>query len=677
MTKTLKKTISSIIAFSLLCGTIPGVKLTTVQADEQEKELVQISEPGEFDDAAIYTDGSIVAFNKEKAGTKVSTYDNSKKVFNEVNTYDFNEWYYGTRSIILENIVITKDGKTGFLNKSGSITIEPQYDYVEQGIAGKALYRAQIAGKRGYINDRNEEIVPIKYNHVSYIGNNKFLTQLNGKSTIYDSINKSETSLNYHYVTSFSHTDKFLRIHSEDNKLGVSDLSGNLIIPATNYNLEANDDNTFLAEDENGSWILLDAKGELLKDFGSEYVLINAFTNGLARVYINGKWGLINKSGDQIIEPIYLSISDHSKGFVTVKGDNYLQGLFATNGNKILKQEYNEIITDRADNYIIAGNANNKKGIYDYSGNQIIPSEYHYIGDFNNGFASVSINDKYGLIDKTNKLIVDIDNDNLEIAGNTVKIANDGKMTLYKIVDKEEPKVPDKEEPKVPDKEEPKVPDKEEDSKLEKLEEKQIGDVKISLFAKPGVVEEGTVVEISPIEDKSIKNTIKLSLGDEYGNYVAYDINLLKDNVKIQPNGEITLSISIPDGFDKDRLAVYRIEDNGTKTKMNGSVVDGNYQFNVDHFSVYVLAEATENEDAIIPTDNETNNDQKVTDTNTTTENKTTDESANAKKEVNDNKDNEIPKTGDNTSIGFFAMLFFLAVSSLTFIVIKNKRTQA
>ena len=94
---------------------------------------------------------------------------------------------------------------------------------------------------------------------------------------------------------------------------------------------------------------------------------------------------------------------------------------------------------------------------------------------------------------------------------------------------------------------------------------------------------------------KEIKNdTIQKALGTEA--YTAYDISLysnsLGSNITKLTDGEFTVSIPIPDGFDKENLTVYYVADDG-KTEEHEliDVADGFATFNTNHFSTYALAE--------------------------------------------------------------------------------------
>lgn len=78
----------------------------------------------------------------------------------------------------------------------------------------------------------------------------------------------------------------------------------------------------------------------------------------------------------------------------------------------------------------------------------------------------------------------------------------------------------------------------------------------------------------------------------------AFDISLQHiDGAAVQPDGTVTVSIPIPEGWEPQKLRVYYVADNGAATDMQAAVsTDGKYmQFQTDHFSCYALAQlATE-----------------------------------------------------------------------------------
>lgn len=98
-------------------------------------------------------------------------------------------------------------------------------------------------------------------------------------------------------------------------------------------------------------------------------------------------------------------------------------------------------------------------------------------------------------------------------------------------------------------------------------------------------------------EGETYKVAEKLLTNDVDKMYV-YDITLQSEGVTVQPDGKVKVSIPIPEGLNTNKLVVYSINDNGTKTEYAVTVetVDNiKYAtFETDHFSTYVLGEKAE-----------------------------------------------------------------------------------
>lgn len=115
----------------------------------------------------------------------------------------------------------------------------------------------------------------------------------------------------------------------------------------------------------------------------------------------------------------------------------------------------------------------------------------------------------------------------------------------------------------------------------------------IKLEYAEGVIPDNVVLEVKEIKNNTTYNKIKESL-PEVKKFELFDINLLKNGIKIQPNGKVKISIPIQTGFDKSELVVYRI---GEKSNIEYEVtvveIKGKEfaQFETDHFSYYILAE--------------------------------------------------------------------------------------
>lgn len=167
----------------------------------------------------------------------------------------------------------------------------------------------------------------------------------------------------------------------------------------------------------------------------------------------------------------------------------------------------------------------------------------------------------------------------------------------------------------------------------------------IKLESNTSVIPNDTVLEVKPITDGIILSTVKESLNGISTEFKIYDITLKSNGTEIQPNGKVKISIPIPSDYNKDRLEVYRIADNGEKIKYE-ITIEGDYAtFETDHFSTYVLAEKEEQQEQA------TNNEQTS----------------------NEHKLDETPKTGSTSVLG---IIIAIAVTSLAGIVIIKKNNK-
>ncbi len=119
-----------------------------------------------------------------------------------------------------------------------------------------------------------------------------------------------------------------------------------------------------------------------------------------------------------------------------------------------------------------------------------------------------------------------------------------------------------------------------------------------------GELDSHTSLNAERIEfDENIKNCLPPSLSEIPGEYVfVYDISLYNGDQTVQPNGDVTVSIAIPDALKPyaDDLRVYRIETDNTATQLKTTVADGKISFATSHFSDYVLTPARVAEQAAL-----------------------------------------------------------------------------
>jgi hypothetical protein len=158
----------------------------------------------------------------------------------------------------------------------------------------------------------------------------------------------------------------------KDGKTGFRDLDGNIVIEPKFDMAEMFSEgySSVTVGDRHG---FIDETGKYVLPLQS-YEFLGSLHNGLAPVRINDKVGFINIKGEEIIKPQFDWVGDFSEGLCVVRND----------------KQKNEI---------------GKYGYIDTTGKVVIDFKFQYANNFENGRAKVEINNLWGAIDKTGKII--------------------------------------------------------------------------------------------------------------------------------------------------------------------------------------------------------------------------------------------------------------------------------
>lgn len=157
----------------------------------------------------------------------------------------------------------------------------------------------------------------------------------------------------------------------------------------------------FLLDGEN-PYHLLTYSGELIGTYKS----IDNFSDGLARVEADGKFGYINISGQLIIPAVYDEADTFIEGLARVQKDGYY-GYIDTIGQIVIPIEYTKI--DAFTDGLARVEKDEYYGYVDTTGQIVIPIEYTEIGAFTDGLAYVRKNWLYGYINTTGELVIPLD----------------------------------------------------------------------------------------------------------------------------------------------------------------------------------------------------------------------------------------------------------------------------
>lgn len=206
-----------------------------------------------------------------------------------------------------------------------------------------------------------------------------------------------------------------------------------------------------------------------------------------------------------------------------------------------------------------------------------------------------------------------------------------------------------------------------------------------NIKAANGVLDDGAYLSIAKTVSGSDYEAAKEVTKDAASHIAVFNIDLLKDGAKIQPNGNIEFTVDVPNNFNNDLIAVYRLSSDGTSyVKLTSSVKDGKVTFVTDHFSTYIIAE----EKQVINSDdnnnnagNEDNNANNNTSNNedSNTDNGNTDNSntaADNEQVSNAEVSNTTPTTGDTTNYIIYIAVLLCAAAVGAVAMTSKKRVK-
>ena len=226
---------------------------------------------------------------------------------------------------------VTLNEKMGLFNSEGKEIIPISYRWIyTDKIDDNIPIAAKLDGKEGYINTKNEWVIPPTYRDafafrqgVAIVkkGRNYMCINLKGEAVIQDFDN---------YVIEPSDNTYIVGVRKEC-KYMVYDLNGNLLDTYDGF-INNWSGNAIFGVKKGSKWGYIDGYGKVIVPF--EYEEVNNFSEGLASVRKDGKWGYINPK-NEIVIPIEFTnkevgsfknggaeyYTDRGVGLINLKGE--------------------------------------------------------------------------------------------------------------------------------------------------------------------------------------------------------------------------------------------------------------------------------------------------------------------------------------------------------------------
>lgn len=257
---------------------------------------------------------------------------------------------------------VTKDSSRlyGIIDTAGAWVVEPVYTNVKQFSEGLAA--VQYNELWGYVNTSGAFIADPVYTDVGSFSGGMAYVCKDGKYGYINTNGQATISNQYDVACNFSEGLAFVgkTENGGTNYYLITDLDE--VVAAVSIQSPGQFSQSLAAVQlSSGKYSYLNRRGK--QSLGDTYDNALPFSEDLAAVCVDGKWGFIDTMGEFAIEPIYSDARSFHGGYAAVC------------------------------------DASGQWGYVDATGAVVIPCQYHSAGDFADGYAVVSKMLEQGLID--------------------------------------------------------------------------------------------------------------------------------------------------------------------------------------------------------------------------------------------------------------------------------------
>ena len=236
---------------------------------------------------------------------------------------------------------VTLNDKTGLFNSEGKEIIPISYHWIyTDKIDDNIPIVAELDGKEGYINTKNEWVIPPTYRD-AFAFRQGLAKVREVRDYIYINLKGEPVIQDFDADVIEPSDNTYIVGVRKECKYMVYDLNGNLL---DTYNLLRNNwsDDAIFAVKKGGKWGYIDGYGKVIIPL--EYEEVRNFSEGLAAVRKDGKWGYINPK-NEIVIPI--EFTNRGVGSFKNGGAEYYTdrgaGLINLKGEIIAEPKYNSI----------------------------------------------------------------------------------------------------------------------------------------------------------------------------------------------------------------------------------------------------------------------------------------------------------------------------------------------
>lgn len=283
----------------------------------------------------------------------------------------FNKIFQGQYQLLAPfnagRLFVRQGNMQGIINYKGDTLLA--FDYTSIIYADSICY-LEKNGLKGIMDTQCHILIPPLYSRVTCCNKDLYFARLNGGWGLLDGHGRELTGFAY------------------DEEPG-SFVNGYAVVHQAEYPV--------------GGYGFIDLSGHEVSKL--KYENVDNFREGFACVQRDGKWGLINKHGEEVLAPEYYEA--HCSGrFSLFRQKDRLYSVYKASTDTVIVLRYDAV--GCFSNGLAKVSSHNKWGYIDTQFRKVIPPQYDQIGDFYNRLATVQLGEKYGVVNSAGRKVVPI-----------------------------------------------------------------------------------------------------------------------------------------------------------------------------------------------------------------------------------------------------------------------------
>jgi len=297
------------------------------------------------------------------------------------------------------------DNQFGYMDRTGKMTITPQYSQAGCFVDGLALVASlDEKPKWGYIDNTGKYVINATYaDGTSFSEGIAFVVAENGEPQAIDKTGAVKfRTKDVQAVEDFRDGLAAYSVLTETGeRWGFMDKEGKTVIAPQYTSAGFFSEGLCAVANEQDKWGFIDKKGVLKLE--NKYDNVSPFHNGKAKVMLDGRWGVTDNTGKYLIEPEYDNIDMDGNRYLVQDGNKF--GWLDRAGKVVITPRFDDAFPFKGYKYAAVRDGS-KWGYINDAGKFAIDAQFDFAFAYDGDIAAVRLNDKEGFINSSGKMFI-------------------------------------------------------------------------------------------------------------------------------------------------------------------------------------------------------------------------------------------------------------------------------